>query len=565
MNKTIPVKGWQLPLFALVTVLLLSYCNKPVSFYEELGADSVSVNLTRKKVLLINIQGAQGNTVRDANTPNIKGLLSNSIYSWDAVCDTVSTDHVGWAELLTGVRGKKNGITDGSYIDNRLVEYPSFLSRLTAANDKLKLISISSVATLNDTIIPAASASVIVKAATDAAAKDTAINRLKNDQADVVMVSLREVNEAGKQHGFSPASTAYMSAIEAADQHIGEILAALKGRENYAKEDWMVIITSNHGGTAAGTYGGNSFNERNTFLVFYNNRFVSKEITMPLVNVPYAGKYPFFYRADNKDHAAYTNNPAFHFGSDVSFTVEFNIHTTGSQQDNPIVTNKNWNSGGNTGWIIFIANGNIRLNYKGASTGRLDMGNGPPVADGKWHRVTVVFDRQKEIAMYKDGEFFVSGPNIKDKGNVDAGLPLTVGTHAILNYDYYGPNDGSLNSYVADIRIWKTVLSPETIQSWAFRSVTQAHPDYASLIGYWKASNGDDGDVVLKDDSPTKADLTIQHGLRWDYIDEVLNPSSIDATAFVPQSVDLPANVLAWMGLKLQPSWQLDGRILILQ
>lgn len=565
MNKTIPVKGWYLPLFALVTVLLLSYCNKPVSFYEELGADSVSVNLTRKKVLLINIQGAQGNTVRDANIPHIKGLLTNSIYSWDAVCDTVSTDHVGWAELLTGVRSNKNGIADRSYIDNRLAEYPSFLSRLTAANDKLKIISISSVATLNDTIIPAASASVIVKAATDAAAKDTTVNRLKKDQADIVMVSMRDVNEAGKQHGFSPASTAYMSAIEAADQYVGEILTALKGRENYAKEDWMVIITSNHGGTVAGTYGGNSFNERNTFLVFHNNRFVSKEITMPLVNVPYAGKYPFFYRANNEDHAAYTNNPAFHFGSDVNFTVEFNIHTTGSQQDNPIVTNKNWNSGGNTGWIIFIANGNIRLNYKGTAASRLDMGNGPPVADGKWHRITVVFDRQKNITMYKDGEFFVAGPDIKDKGNVDAGLPLTVGTHAILNYDYYGPNDGSLNSYVSDIRIWKTVLAPETIQSWAFRSVTQAHPDYASLIGYWKANNGDAGDVVLKDDSPTKADLTIQYGLQWDYIDEVLNPSSIDATAFVPQSVDLSANVLAWMGLKLQPSWQLDGRILILQ
>jgi len=565
MNKTIPVKGWYLPLFALVTVLLLSYCNKPVSFYEELGADSLSVNLTRKKVLLINIQGAQGNTVRDANTPHIKGLLTNSIYSWDAVCDTVSTDHVGWAELLTGVKSNKNGITDVSYIDNRLSEYPSFLSRLTAANDKLEIISISSVATLNDTIIPAASASVIVKAATDAAAKDSAVNRLKKDPADIVMVSMRDVNEAGKQHGFSPASTAYMTAIEAADQYVGEMLSALKSRENYAKEDWMVIITSNHGGTVTGTYGGNSFNERNTFLIFQNSRFISREITMPLVNIPYAGKYPYFYRKDGKDHAAYSHNPSFHFGADINFTVEFYIHTNGTGEDNPIITNKNWNSGNNTGWLIYTEGGLIKINYKGANGVRTDVKNGPRVSDGKWHRITAVFDRQKNASIYMDGLFFVSGGDIKDHGSLDAGLPLTLGTHATLNFDYYGPNSGSLNSYVSDIRIWKTALTAETISSWSFRPVTAAHPDYAALIGYWKASNGDAADAVLKDESPAKSDLTIQNGLQWDYIDEVLNPSSIDATAFVPQSVDLSANVLAWMGLKLQPSWQLDGRILILQ
>jgi hypothetical protein len=564
MNKTIPAKGWCVPLFALVTVLLLSYCNKPVSYYEELGIDSAKVNIVRKKVLLINIQGARGNTLRDAEIPHIKGLLTNSIYSWDAVCDTVSTDHAGWAELLTGVRNSKNGVSDESYLNIQLSEYPSFLSRLKAMNEKINITNISSVPTLNDTLIPAASATVIVKANTDIAAKDSAVNRLKNGDADVMIVSMRDVNEAGKQHGFSAASNAYLSAITTADQYIGEILAALKSRSGYANEDWMIILTSNHGGTDEGTYGGKTFNERNTFVVCYNNRFVPKEIIIPPVNVPYAGKYPFFFRKDGYDHAAYTDNTAYRFGSDVDFTVEFNIHTTGAQQDNPIITNKNWNSGSNTGWIIFINGGNIRINYKGAAAGRIDMANGPPVADGKWHHITATFDRQNNISIYKDGLFFVAGPSIKDKGSLDAGLPLTIGTHATLNFDYYGPNDGSLNSYVSDIRIWKKVLSPKTIEDWAFKNISQAHPDYASLIGYWKASNGTDSDVRLMDESPTKANLIIQNGLRWDYIDELLNPSAVDATALVPQSVDVSANVLAWMGMKIQPSWLLDGKIVIL-
>lgn len=564
MNKTIPAKGWYVPLLALVTVLLLSYCNKPVSYYEGLGIDSAKVSIVRKKVLLINIQGARGNTLRDADIPNIKGLLTNSIYSWDAVCDTVSTDHAGWAALLTGVGSSKNGVLNATYHDLQLSMYPTFLSRLKAMDEKINITCISSTPTLNDTLIPASSATVIVKSGTDIAAKDTAVNRLKHDNADVMIVSMGDVNEAGKQHGFSVASSEYLFAIRTADQYVGEMLTALRSRSGYANEDWMIIITSNHGGTDEGSYGGKTFNERNTFVVCYNSRFVPKEIVIPPVNVPYQGKYPFFFRKDGYDHAAYTNNPAFLFGTDVDFTVEFNIHTTGSQQDNPIITNKNWNSGSNTGWLIFINGGNIRINYKGATTGRLDMGNGPPVADGKWHHITTVFDRQNNISIYKDGLFFVSGPSIKDKGSLNAGLPLTVGTHALLDFDYYGPNDGSLNSYVSDIRIWKKVLSPKTIEDWAFRNVTATHPDYTSLIGYWKASNGTDSDVKLLDESPTKADLTIQNGLRWDYIDEVLNPSAVDATALVPQSVDVSANVLAWIGMKIQPTWLLDGKIMIL-
>src|SRR5690606_37107629 len=126
---------------------------------------------------------------------------------------------------------------------------------------------------------------------------------------------------------------------------------------------------------------------------------------------------------------------------------------------------------------------------------RIDMRNGPPVADGKWHHITVTFDRQNNISFYLDGKFYVSGPSIQGDGNIDATYPFVVGTDGTLNYSYNGP-DGSGDNYISDIRVWKTVLDPTTIANWAFQPITRDHPDYNSLIGWWKATDGPDAKVL---------------------------------------------------------------------
>jgi len=553
-------------LFCATGILLgLSCCNKPVLFDEADGQDSAFNLPPQKKILLISLQGAIGSVMKDADIPHIRGLLSSSIYSWDAVCDTVSTDQAGWACLFTGVGIDKNGITGTSYAGNHFEAYPSLLSRLKNANAGYRIVNISSDASLNDTLLGQQDADISLQLNTDAAAKDSAIERLGQDDPDALFVTFSGINKAGTAHGFSASSPVYVAAIQTADSYIGEIITALKNRKSYADEDWLIIVTSNHGGTATGDYGGAERDERNTFVLYSNKSFQSKEIKMPLVNVPYDGIYPFFYRADSKDHAAYTSNAAYHFGADQNFTIEFNIRTTyDGGDDHPVIANKNWGSGSNTGWVIYKQNGNIRINYRGDAASRIDMRDGPVVADGKWHHVSVTFDRQDKISIYMDGVFYVSGPSIKDNGNIDSGLPLAIGADGTLDYGYNGPN-GSGDNYVSDIRVWNTVLTPAEIAQWAFQPVTKDHPDFTHLIGYWKANEGPSASNTIRDFSATAADLSIQYGLRWDTISDVLNPSNIDPTSFVPKSVDVVANVLAWMGIKIEPAWDLDGQVWILE
>lgn len=543
-------------------LLLAGSCNKPVLFEHPVATDSLPAAI-KKKVLVIAIEGGRGQVVRDAVIPNITSLLPNSVYSWDAVTDTSTRDAAAWASLFTGAINFKNGVDGSAYAGNNLLAYPSFAQRL--AGKSLDITSISSSASLNDTLQQLAGVNTFVKTTgNDAAAKDTAIGRLQRSNPDVLVVAFSGVNTAGVNNGFSANASAYTDAIHQADVYIGEILTALRARKSYNAEDWLIIIASNHGGTEEGTYGGSSFAERNNFLLYYNTRLSRQVQEMPPLNVPYEGTFPFFYRKDGKDHAAFSNDAAFHFGDAQDFTIEFNIQTTyDGDDDHGIIANKNWGSGGNTGWVIYKTNGNIRLNYKGASGSRVDVRNGPPVADGKWHRISVTFDRQGVVSFYKDGKFFVSGPAIKGLGSVDAGLPFVVGTDGTLNYGYNGAN-GSGDNYVADIRVWGSVISESVIYDWAFKPVTQLHPNYHSLVGYWKANEGPTGNVI-KDYSPTGADLNISNGLQWDVKKDVLNPSDIDATLLVPHSMDLAVNVLAWMGVKMKPEWMLDGRTAIVQ
>ena len=59
----------------------------------------------------------------------------------------------------------------------------------------------------------------------------------------------------------SPFVFPYLDAIEAMDVLIGQMIAAMEARPNYAEEDWLVPVTTDHGGIGT-THGGNSMEER---------------------------------------------------------------------------------------------------------------------------------------------------------------------------------------------------------------------------------------------------------------------------------------------------------------
>ncbi|MFV0508257.1 MAG: hypothetical protein ACK5M8_03280, partial [Shewanella algae] len=51
---------------------------------------------------------------------------------------------------------------------------------------------------------------------------------------------------------------------------IAQVLQALTSRPNYQDEEWLILVTSDHGGLGTG-HGGQSTGERNTFLILNNS------------------------------------------------------------------------------------------------------------------------------------------------------------------------------------------------------------------------------------------------------------------------------------------------------
>ena len=144
------------------------------------------------------------------------------------------------------------------------------------------------------------------------------------------------------------------------------------------------------------------------------------------------------------------------FGTSTDFSVSFWIKSFGVTGDPSIISNKNWASGANTGWVIGInqnqSNG-IEWNYKGASGPRKDMDIGMSVNDNKWHHIVVSHDRDANADFYEDGVYKRSVSIADSTGTIDSGLPTVVGQDGTLAYPYY------LNANIDDFRIFRHTLN----------------------------------------------------------------------------------------------------------
>ena len=61
-------------------------------------------------------------------------------------------------------------------------------------------------------------------------------------------------------------ATRYVDAIEKADEYVGALLMAMEKRPTVQKEDWLIVVSTDHGGRGKG-HGNNTPEERTIFLI----------------------------------------------------------------------------------------------------------------------------------------------------------------------------------------------------------------------------------------------------------------------------------------------------------
>ena len=196
---------------------------------------------------------------------------------------------------------------------------------------------------------------------------------------------------------------------------------------------------------------------------------------------------------------------------DRDFTVEMWVWIGDSISGDPsFLSNKDWGSGGNNGWNLAAKSASWDLNIADTTRNRSDW-DPPSINDGYWHHVGFSLKRNgaDSIIVWTNNSIeptLVLDENTTHCFNVDE-FPLVFGQDGTTNYPDQFPGR------IDEVRIWHSALDWETIRNWRHRQATPDHPNFTSLIGYWKFDEGSGSSVI--DETGFGNDVTLVNAPAW--------------------------------------------------
>lgn len=220
-----------------------------------------------QKTLVIGLDGATFSAMSPADLPNISsvrkaGMTSTSNLFANPMAPTVSG--AGWSTIATGVWPDKHRAVDNGFGGNNLEQYTNYQNRLEQADPAMSTLVVGTWGPIPE-IIFSAGTDLNISAGKDVNTTAQAADYLVNGNPDSTFVHLDDVDHAG--HNSGSASAAFQKQLKETDANVGEILSAVKARPSYAIEDWLVVITADHGHKPTGGHGGSSPLERQTFVL----------------------------------------------------------------------------------------------------------------------------------------------------------------------------------------------------------------------------------------------------------------------------------------------------------
>ena len=229
------------------------------------------------KVLVIGIDGVRPDVLAEVPTPNIDALTIGGSFTARTRTTTPSVSGPSWSSMLTGVWPDKHGVTDNEFGGRQYEAFPDFLTRIEsirpelgtfAAVDWLPLMEIEGGGpTISDAVDVRVAMDGYVTgwADGDVAVTAAAVAHLSEADPDALFVYLGNPDETSHQHGSI--GMEYREAIAMSDQQIGHLVEAVRARPTFGEENWLVLISTDHGRREDGGHGGDSPMEMTTFIL----------------------------------------------------------------------------------------------------------------------------------------------------------------------------------------------------------------------------------------------------------------------------------------------------------
>lgn len=567
------LKNIRMLLVALLTLGLFSQCNEEFSkVIPPSEEEEIDVVYGAPKVLLLIVDGARGQSVREAKTSTFTKMLDSSIHSWVSLGEEQAKGIASnWTSIFTGVNQGKHGVVDNDFSTNKLDLYPSIFKRITDYDEDAQIELISANQQFLDNYSTDATAQL---ASSDVDVKNKVIASLGKEDVDLITAHFEAVKQAGEDSGFDISFAAYKEAIVDFDGQVAEILQALEKRDNYDQEKWLVIVTSSEGGhyeIPASENDNTVFSnpEVNTFTIMYSPTYASKFIGKPYIGNKLSGEFTRFNQT-NYAELETDENELFNLGTG-EFTIELKIKKNRGANNNyrfshPSIIGKRetWQGGWDTdvsklGWTIHLSDNFWVFNARGdKGYGEVKADENSRLNDATWNTITLVGlirDGERFVRLYTNGGFNKEA-NINGWGNLDTDKRFRVG---------FLPTKESWRSdaYLADVRVWKIAMPEDMVVQYSCDvGVDPNHPYYAYLAGYWPMMGGNvDGHFM--DEGPFGAHLKLgdenyNTSLLNDYI---CAPSTSELGEFVPRTFDVSAQIISWLKIPRQLNWQMDGRV----
>ncbi|MCS4228030.1 alkaline phosphatase family protein [Sphingobacterium sp. BIGb0165] len=563
----------------VIAASLLVGCTKyanPPAIYEDYEQNLQQP--VKRKVLFISIDGLVGQELKKSVPSNIAELLKTSKYTFNALADENTSNPSSWMTMMSGVTYTNHRIVDESYIPRpneddpheNVAGYPSMLYRISTVAPSMKTSVVSRSVTLNDKLL--VSANETYNGATDEDVKKKVLDLFNTKNSDFMIVQFTSLLEAGEKGGFTMSNNDYANALKKVDGYIGEIAKGLAARKNYPNEDWLVILTSNHGGIGD-SYGGKTMQERNTFAIFQNKNFKGAELTgKPMSYVRMwgydgTGNKPLGVRAVSDNLG---NSSDYDLATTKELTISarfrFNLNNTIISSTYSPNTYNYWYSGifgkdSNTslatpGWMYFTWGNDLQVKI---SDGVKEATCQTAKVNGEWYTMTTVIkaigNDQVNIKIYNNGtlaqETTTSGMNV---ANIKTNDPLIFGYRPSISYDLVDfdmSNVSIFNKAFTQDEIRNSLCSVDELTNSSFVN---------SLKGYWKMSPTESGSI--QNEVLGKSAMGLSGDFQSRMTSEVV-PCTLGENAVFIQAADFFPQIFYWLEVRTLKDWKLEGQVFL--
>ncbi|MEU4272590.1 HAD-IA family hydrolase [Streptomyces sp. NPDC026092] len=231
---------------------------------------------TRRRVLVVGIDGVRLDTLRRLDTPHLDALAASGFLAPVVVePGTPTMSGPCWATIATGVTVEKHAVWSNDFGGHRLAVFPDFATRLWAAGRRTYVAAgwepLVTVANGGPLFRGAGRLSHVAPASDDCAGWEEADELITADAVRVLaehdpeasFVYLGAVDETAHILGCG---AEYERAIVRADERLGRLFAAVRGRAGFAEEAWTFLVVTDHGHRDEGGHGGRSELERTAWI-----------------------------------------------------------------------------------------------------------------------------------------------------------------------------------------------------------------------------------------------------------------------------------------------------------